>query len=179
LGLTCRGTLVSLPGMNPLTLSDYFKLHGRPADSALVSNAELLLAKVNALLEEAAADGVSPGTDQISGNAIPSGYRSPGANARTANAATNSTHLTCEGIDVQDLVHGRPLAVWCCKNQDLLERLGLYMEDPRWTAGRTRTDPWVHLQDRAPRSGKRIYVPSTAPAQDPDFYSRNGLKAPA
>lgn len=162
-----------------LTLDQYFHLHGRPAEPALISNAGALLAKVQQLLSLAKADGIEPGIDQVSKNPIASGYRPAGANAATANAAAASTHLTCEGVDLQDIIGTRALAVWCIKNLRHLEACGLWMEDPRWTAGRTNTDPWVHLQGKPPRSGKRVYVPSTAPAQDPDFYARHQLTVPA
>lgn len=161
-----------------LTLDQYFQLHGRPAEPALIANATQLLSKVNRLLSLAKRNLVEPGLDQVSKTAIASGYRPAGANAATANAATASTHLTCEGIDLQDIIGTRALAVWCIKNLRHLEACELWMEDPRWTAGRVNTDPWVHMQGKPPRSGKRVYVPSTAPAQDPDFYIRNGLTAP-
>lgn len=161
-----------------ISLADYFTLHGKPETAALMDNAIELIRRINWLIEQAEQDEVGPGIDQVSGNPVASGYRPAGANAATSNAAVRSTHLTCEGIDLQDHLMNRDLAVWCCKNQDKLAAADLYMEDPRWTGGRTNTDPWVHLQSRGPKSGKRIYVPSMAPATDPDFYVRFGLKAP-
>lgn len=161
-----------------IVLADYFKLHGRPESDALIANAATLLEKVNALLERAEQDRVVPGIDQVSQNHVASGYRHAGANASTANAAVASKHLTCHGIDLQDIIGTRALAVWCIQNLEQLEECGLWMEDPRWTGGRTNTDPWVHLQDVPPRSGRRVYVPSSQPPTDPDFYKRAGLSPP-
>ena len=45
----------------------------------------------------------------------------------------------------------------CARPGGLLEQLGLYMERPQWTPD------WVHLQVRAPKSGRRVYVPSSKP----------------
>jgi hypothetical protein len=160
--------------------SHYYALHGEPSVQALKDNAVILLQRTNAVLEIAALDGVKPGIDQVSGNHVASGFRPAGVNAKTSNAATGSKHLTCEAIDIQDTLDGqRQLAVWCCRNKDVLERIGLWMEDPRWTAGRTNTDPWVHWQTRP--ASKLIYLPYADivkhPPTDPDFYRRFALAA--
>lgn len=81
---------------------------------------------------------------------VSSGYRPPGINAVTANASKTSCHLTCEACDFEDT--DRKLVQWCLRNMDLLERAGLYMESP------INTPSWVHLQTRAPRSGKRVFL---------------------
>lgn len=160
-----------------LTLDNYFSLHGRPADRDLITNATETVAKVNRLLEHTPREwGVWP-NDQISGNPCASGYRPPEINARTSNAATRSTHLRCLGVDVQDW-QDRRFAVWCCNNVELLIAYELWMEDPRWTGGKTLTDPWGHLQTVAPASGRRIYQPSTAAPQDPLFFKRTGARLP-
>ena len=163
----------------PILLSEYF--HGRdkqfPADltPTVHGNAVKLLAKVNALLERAAADGVRPGIDQVTRTAVAGPWRPKTINDRTANAGKTSTHISGEGIDIQDVIGTRDLARWCLAHtapachklgkSDVLAEIGLYIEDPRWTAGKNNNDPWVHFQIRAPLSGKRVYVPSTAPAQ--------------
>lgn len=166
-----------------ITRADYYKLYGPPSVAALEANTTELLLRVNSVLELAALDGVRPGIDQVSGNHVASGFRPAGVNAKTQNAVTGSKHLTCEAVDIQDLIqpdHHRPLAAWCCKNQDILERIGLWMEDPRWTGGRTNTDPWCHWQTR--HASKRIYIPYADlvlhPATDPTFYERHGLTPP-
>jgi hypothetical protein len=119
-------------------------------------NAEDLLERVNPLLELAAAEGVAP-TENEHGSPVASGWRPALVNDATANAAKASKHVTAEAIDLRD-GRGRALARWCLRNLDKLEELGLWMEDPRWTP------TWVHLQMVPPRSGNRVYVPSTAPA---------------
>ena len=51
---------------------------------------------------------------------------------------------------------------------EVLAEVGLWLEDPRWTFD-PKGDHWVHLQTVPPRSGNRVFVPSDAPAKDPDF----------
>lgn len=133
-------------------------------------NAEELLGRVNLLLERAAAEGVEPGVDQMTGNAVASGWRPHGINDRTLNAAATSKHITAQAVDLQDNAH-RDLARWCLRNLDVLEELELWMEDPRWTGG---ADPWVHLQMVPPGSGRRVYVPSTAPPRAAALIEQGG-----
>lgn len=163
-----------------ITREEYFKLHGEPAGDTrevMLFNADELLVRVNTLLEYAHEDGVDPGIDQVSGNFVASGYRPAGVNAATANAAAGSKHLTCQAVDIQD-VPGRALADWCCRHIQRLVATGLWMEDPRWTGGKTNTDPWVHLQTKSPQSGRRVYIPSLTMPTDPDFFSSRGLAVP-
>jgi hypothetical protein len=125
----------------------------------IAENASKLLAAVNTLLRCAAEDGIEPALDEITGNAVASGWRPQAVNERTSNAGKASTHLTGRGIDIQDH-QDRRLARWCLRNLDRLETLGLYMEAPRWTGGKS---PWIHLQCIAPASGKRVFIPSSSP----------------
>jgi hypothetical protein len=81
---------------------------------------------------------------------VSSGYR-PGVFNRAAGGAVGSAHETCEAIDLYDA--DGAFAEWCLANLDVLEKAGLYLEDPAHTPG------WVHLQTRAPRSGKRVFLP--------------------
>ena len=81
---------------------------------------------------------------------ISSGYR-PGLYNKAAGGEFKSCHLTCEAIDIADV--DRKFTAWCLANQPVLVKLGLYMEDP----GKATT--WVHLQTRAPKSGKRVFLP--------------------
>lgn len=153
-----------------ITIEQYFmgrdKAH--PPTAEMRSNAALIVALANELLDEAEAGGVTlTRMDQVTGNLVASGYRPPAVNDRTRNAATNSTHLSCEGLDIQDSAH-QDLARWCLNNRQILDRLCLYMEDPRWTYS-VNGDHWVHLQCRAPGSGKRVYVPSSAPPRGPNL----------
>lgn len=101
---------------------------------------------VNQLLSLAELDG-------IVADDVASGWRPKSVNDATSNAAKGSRHLTAEACDLRDT--DRVLAQWCLNHLDALGRLGLWMEDPRWTP------TWVHLQTLPPKSGKRVYIPST------------------
>lgn len=156
--------------MSRITVEHYFmgrdKAH--PPSARLRENAAVTVGLANEMLDEAAIDGV-PLTrmDQVTGTLVASGYRPAAVNERTANAAKSSTHLTCEGVDIQDS-RNQDLARWCLKNLAILERLGLYMEDPRWTYS-VNGDHWVHVQTRPPGSGRRVFVPSSAPPRGPEL----------
>lgn len=156
--------------MDWITVEQYFM--GRdaayPPTTVMRANAQILVALANELLEEADADGV-PLTrlDQVTGTLVASGYRPPAVNERTSNAAKSSPHLTCEGLDIQDS-RNQDLARWCLRNLPILERLGLYLENPRWTYS-VNADHWVHVQSRPPRSGRRVFVPSSAPPRGPEL----------
>lgn len=121
-------------------------------------NAAQLLERVNRLLASAADEQVEPGIDARTGTPVASGWRPKSVNDSTANAGTKSRHTSGLAIDLRDYPPDRSLARWCLRNEDLLEEIGLWMEDPRWTP------TWVHLQAVPPGSGRRVYVPSTAPA---------------
>lgn len=83
------------------------------------------------------------------------------------NAATKSNHLIGAAIDIDD-DDTLFMWKWCLENLDYLQEVGLWMEDPRWTHGKIGT--WMHFQIFPPKSGKRIYIPSTAPASAPDIW---------
>lgn len=124
------------------------------------ANVVLLLEPVNQFVAAAAADGVPIGIDEHTGNIVASGLRPLVVNDRTQNAAGDSTHIWGLGVDLQDITPARLLARFalrCARPGGLLEQLGLYMERPQWTPD------WVHLQVRAPKSGRRVYIPSSRP----------------
>lgn len=85
---------------------------------------------------------------------VTSGYRRPEDNAK-ANGAKNSTHMICQGVDLEDT--SGDLGKFCLSNLKILENLGLYMEDYNSTHGARGN--WVHLQIRRPASGNRIFIP--------------------
>ncbi len=99
---------------------------------------------------------------------VTSGLRLPEHNDATSNAAKRSAHLTGEAIDVRD-VDGS-LMRWVLQNLSLMQELGIYIEDFRWTRSKTK-GYWVHLGTRKPSSGRRIFIPSMAPAETPDVWS--------
>lgn len=152
--------------MNPLTLESYFigpdgvrrdEVYADECTDEIRANAEGLIPKVNALLERMEADGVPIEDDENTGSPSHSGWRSKVVNEHTANAADHSRHLDGHADDLKD--PQRALATWAVNNLDVLEELGLYIEDPRWCP------TWLHVQDVPPGSGHRCYIPSTAPAK--------------
>lgn len=98
---------------------------------------------------------------------VSSGYRPAAINAAVG-GAKRSNHMQCLAVDFRD-TDGR-VAKWCLANLDLLKKLGMYMEDPRWTKG------WVHLQIVAPGSRKRIFIP--APGNPPHPQAWDGKYDP-
>jgi hypothetical protein len=132
-----------------ISIDDYLA-HGltieQPSE-AVIDNAQLLLPKVNALLERAAAAGVDCAVDPI----VNSGWRPASYNATVPNAAVLSKHITGEAIDVRD-VEGM-LDDWCVRNLEVLAEIGLWLEHPLSTKG------WCHVQSVAPRSGNRMFYP--------------------
>lgn len=94
---------------------------------------------------------------------VTSGYRRKEDNDKTANAAAKSKHMTCEAIDIAD--QNGLLWDWCVANVQLLKSVGLWLEDKRYTP------TWVHFQCVAPKSGRRIFIPSTNPAIAPGIWN--------
>lgn len=93
---------------------------------------------------------------------VSSGWRPAAVNSTVLNAAKASKHQTGLAVDIQDL-DGK-LFQWCLANLSLLQSLDLFLEDKRWTP------TWTHLGIGAPGSGKRIFVPSAAPAIAPELW---------
>lgn len=60
-----------------------------------------------------------------------------------------SKHLFCQALDFEDK-DGR-LYKWAQQNEKVLEELGLYCE--------LGTQGWLHVQTKAPGSGKRWFLP--------------------
>lgn len=67
----------------------------------------------------------------------------------------NSPHLTGEAVDLQDKDH--KLSQFILNNIDLLERVGLYMENPYYCVSKTTGNNWIHLQTR--RASKTVFLP--------------------
>lgn len=81
---------------------------------------------------------------------ITSGYR-PGHYNQAAGGAPHSAHVTCEAVDLDD--RDRLIGRYAKANLWLLEECGLYLEEPAFTKRH------CHLQTRAPKSGKRVFIP--------------------
>lgn len=127
-----------------ISLSEYYmgrdRLFPNELTDAHKTNANLTVAKLNAVLE---AFGQK--------RRIVSGWRPSSINAATKGASPTSRHVLCQAGDLED--NNRELMGWCLNNPDLLERVGVWMEDPR------DTPTWIHLQTVPPKSGNRIFRP--------------------
>lgn len=82
---------------------------------------------------------------------VNSGVRSEFDQQRINPKAPGSAHVRAAACDISDADNG----VWgfCMANMELLERLGLYLEDKR------STPRWVHFQVCPPKSGHRVFIP--------------------
>jgi hypothetical protein len=85
---------------------------------------------------------------------VSSGWRPASINGMIPNAAKKSNHMIGLAVDIADA--DGALMKWCLDNLDLLTATGLYLEDFRYTP------TWCHFQSVAPKSKKRIFVPSEA-----------------
>jgi hypothetical protein len=94
---------------------------------------------------------------------VNSGWRPAAINSATSGAATKSTHLSGLAVDIAD--PKGDLRRWVLCNLGGLQICGLWCEDFRWTP------TWVHFQCVSPRSGRRIYIPSTNPPLLPNAWS--------
>lgn len=95
---------------------------------------------------------------------ISSGYRPSSINSSVGGAKA-SAHMMCQAVDIVD--KDGKLAEWLLQNLTLLEKHGIFMEDPRYTItlsrDNTRFSGWVHLDIRGPKSGKRVFIPYSGP----------------
>lgn len=105
-----------------------------------MGNMNTLIPKINDLLEKYGKP-----------TSVNSGYRSPADQARINPKAPRSMHLVCAAVDLADRDHN--LRHWCLTHLNVLEDLGLYMEDV------AHTPSWIHLQCIPPKSGHRIFIP--------------------
>ena len=125
-----------------INLNDYLTSSGSYPDRAksseltaeLISNANTLLPKVNALLDELGIKNVK----------ISSGFRTSEANVATPNSAKKSAHMICKAIDILD-DKSQTLGKLIASRPDLLKKHGLMIEDLGSTIGKITN--WVHLDD--------------------------------
>lgn len=127
-----------------ITTADYFmgrdKKYSEELTGELLSNASVLVVKVNELLEAFGEH-----------RSVNSGWRPSAVNAAVPNAAPKSKHMTCQACDLSD-DDGR-LDAWCMANLPMLERFGLWLEHP------SKTERWTHVQIVPPLSGHRVFYP--------------------
>lgn len=90
---------------------------------------------------------------------VNSGWRPAAVNAGTPGAAAHSRHMEGLAVDIADA--DGSIMRWTLANLQLMKDLGVSMEDWRWTP------TWTHYQCVPPKSGNRIFIPSTAPALAP------------
>jgi hypothetical protein len=133
-----------------LTVADYFKGHAKNPyiTEQHRENAEKLIEKVNGLLLDLLATGrcdldVNPVTKTLISGKTNGGWRPQDC----PEGAASSSHKEGRGVDIYDL--DGDLDTVCDDN--LLEEHGLYREHP------SQTRSWMHLTDRAPRSGSRTF----------------------
>lgn len=93
---------------------------------------------------------------------INSGWRPSAVNSSTPGAAKKSKHMEGLAVDIKD--NDGKIMEWTLNNLQLMKDLGVYMEDWRWTP------TWTHYQIVPPKSGNRIFIPSTAPALAPNRW---------
>lgn len=82
---------------------------------------------------------------------VSSGWRPAAVNKTIKGAALKSKHMTGQAIDLAD--PSGDIGRWCIDNQNALEQVGLWLENP------ASTPTWCHLQIVAPRSGNRVFQP--------------------
>jgi hypothetical protein len=143
-----------------VTLEQFYmgrdKAYGEEWTIQIARNGIDTVGRINAVLEIAAVEGVVPQSVHPFGY-VASGWRPKAVNDKTSNAGQFSPHLYALACDLHDWLDRR-LARWSLRNLDVLDKHGLYMEDPRWTPR------WVHWQTRPPVSRHRVFIPSSAPA---------------
>lgn len=84
---------------------------------------------------------------------VSSGWRPKTHNTKIG-GAPSSNHIKGLAIDIKDT--DNRVFQYVLQNLKLAEQLGLYFEDKRWTP------TWVHIQLVKPKSGNRIFVPSSS-----------------
>lgn len=133
-----------------LTTEQYFRAYEGHAEITpeIYENAEELLRKVNALLEECIAEGweptENPATDCLLAGQTNGGWRPSDCPI----GSPKSSHKQGRGVDVYDPDNSLDDMV----HDVMLAEHGLYREHPLDTVG-----GWCHLTDRAPPSGKRSF----------------------
>lgn len=82
----------------------------------------------------------------------------------TVGGVKNSPHLTGEAVDLDD--KDFKVSIYLLNNLELLDRFGLYMENPFCTCskdkmknvnGKTYMNNWIHLQSR--KASKTVFLP--------------------
>ena len=141
-----------------LTSSGKYPERAKLATREIRFNAQALVEKINKVITS-----YENGHSKTENIELSSGFRPPLVNAATPGASETSWHMTGHAVDIEDPAGN--LALFCSLETSLLEHFGLYLEDPRWTRKIRQSDGtwrhrWVHLQDKAPPSGRRVFRPA-------------------
>lgn len=135
------------------TQDDYFGqwLDHKDLTEEVSKNAEDLLRRVNLVCEVCDMDGIDFPLNPKTGSYV-SGEKYGGFRPQDCPIGSpKSAHKTGQAVDIYDPKH--EIAPWFAKHPALLREHGLYMEDPK------ATPTWCHLSNRAPKSGKTIFMP--------------------
>lgn len=103
-------------------------------------NTHVLARRVTALLED------------LMPRMVSSGFRTTGSN-QDAGGAKKSNHMRGTALDLISIAHFLKKDYLANKENSLLVKHDLYLEDPDYTPS------WCHLQTTPPKSGKRIFIP--------------------
>lgn len=134
-----------------ISAEQYF--NGKPHSPEQATAAAALLEKVNALLGWARLGGYAgtadPDTSCQIGGDCKKGNGDGGFRGPDEPGAPKSNHKTAHAVDVYDPGDKLDRIL----DDQVLERFGLYREHP------DHTPTWCHLQDVAPKSGRRSFLP--------------------
>jgi len=143
------------PSIEPLTKDDLLmgrdKTHASEYTAEVSENLDKLLIVINKIQD-------------LYGKKmkVNSGWRPAGINASIAGAAKKSNHMLGLAVDIGD-ADGEVMK-WVLSNLDKMKEIGVYLEDWR------HTPTWTHFQIIPPKSGNRIFIPSSAPAPAPNRW---------
>ena len=139
--------------MSQLTIEQYFGkwLTHPDANAAVKNNADLLIEKVNVLIQHVTKDDVifpiNPHTGSIVSGETFGGFRPQSC----AIGAPKSAHKGGEAVDIYD-PHNE-IDGWLLRYSMILPQFGLYFEHP------SATPRWSHWGIRRPGSGNRFFYP--------------------
>jgi hypothetical protein len=113
--------------------------------------AKILLDRVNALIAEYEATGKQVAINSFTKSQI-SGAKYGGFRTQDCPVgAPRSSHKLAMAVDIID--RDNALDDWITDNPDVLVKHDLYREAPE------KTKSWCHLSTKAPKSGKRTFLP--------------------
>ena len=134
-----------------ISLDNYFGPYATHPDASAGkwAVADIMLDRVNGLLEEAEVDGITCHVNPRTGTQISGGENGGFRPNNSPVGAPLSKHKQGHAVDVYD--PGDKLDSWL--TDEILAEHGLWRESP------DATPNWVHLQDAPPKSGKRTFLP--------------------